>query len=252
MRATGQWQDWIINFQARQTAAPYREQLARQRLSYTCHVLGPTRLMNLLQPTSSGSFGRIWSHPALLREAVTPRLVATVAALVTILSCSLPVYSVPDWARDRAVIHTLVVDKMSEAWNTGDAALWAMAYLPDSEFMNIFGALYLDRWANRQRHADLFATVFQGSTLRQELRSLKFITDNVAIADLDQTLTNYKALPPWLKTAITTSASGPTPPLHTRMKHVLVRQSDNSWKIIATQNTSVTPLLQANELETTP
>ena len=207
--------------------------------------------MNLLPPTSSGSFGRIWSHPALVREAVTPRLVATAAALVTILSCSLPAYSVPDWARDRAVIRTLVVDKMSEAWNTGDAALWTMAYLPDSEFMNIFGALYLDRWANRQRHADLFATVFQGSTLRQELRSLKFITDNVAIADLDQTLTNYKALPPWLKTAITTSASGPTPPLHTRMKHVLVRQSDNSWKIIATQNTSVTPLLRANEPETT-
>ena len=67
------------------------------------------------------------------------------AALVMILSCSLPVYSVPDWARDRAVIRTLVVDKMSEAWNTGDAALWAMAYLPDSEFMNIFGVLYLDR-----------------------------------------------------------------------------------------------------------
>ena len=80
VRATGHWQDWIIfvlntisessavilqlvhgihNFQARQTASPYLEQLAEQRLSYTCQVLGPTRLMNLLQPTSSGSFGRI-------------------------------------------------------------------------------------------------------------------------------------------------------------------------------------------------
>ena len=33
------------------------------------------------------------------------------------------------------------------------------------------------------------------------------------------------------------------------MKHVLVRQSDNSWKIVATQNTAVTPLLQTKELE---
>ena len=205
--------------------------------------------MNLLQPANSGSTGRIRSHSAFTWEAVTPRLVATAAALVTTLSCSLPAYSAPDWARDRAVIRALVVDRMSEAWNTADADLWARTYLPDSEFMNIFGALYLDRRANRQRHADLFATVFQGSTLRQELRSLKFITDDVAIADLDQTLTDYKALPPWLKTAITTSASGLIPPLRTRMKHVLVRQSDNSWKIVATQNTAVTPLLQTKELE---
>ena len=205
--------------------------------------------MNLLRPANSGSTGRIRSHPAFTWEAVTPRLVATAAALVTTLSCSLPAYSAPDWARDRAVIRALVVDRMSEAWNTADADLWARTYLPDSEFMNIFGALYLDRRANRQRHADLFATVFQGSTLRQELRSLKFITDDVAIADLDQTLTDYKALPPWLKTAITTSASGLIPPLRTRMKHVLVRQSDNSWKIVATQNTAVTPLLQTKELE---
>ena len=84
--------------------------------------------------------------------------------------------------------------------------------------------------------------------MRQELRSLKFITDDVAIADLDQTLTNYKALPPWLKAAIATSTSGPIPPLHTRMKHILVRQGDNSWKIVATQNTPITPLLQAKEL----
>ena len=206
--------------------------------------------MNLLQPTNPVSLGRLRPHPACTWEAVTPRLVATAAALITTLSCSLPVYSAPDWALDRAVIRALVVDKMSEAWNTADADLWARAYLPDSEFMNIFGALYLDRRANRQRHADLFATVFQGSSLRQKLRSLIFITDDVAIVDLDQTLTDYKALPPWLKAAITTSVSGPVPPLHTRMKHVLVRQSDNSWKIVATQNTAVTPLLQAKELET--
>lgn len=205
--------------------------------------------MNLLQSTSSGSSTQIRSHPAFTWEALTPRLVAPAAALVTTLSCTIPAYSAPDWGRDRAVIRALVVDRMSEAWNTADAGLWARAYLPDSEFMNIFGALYLDRRANRQRHADLFATVFQGSTLRQELRSLKFITDDVAIADLDQTLTDYKALPPWLKTAITTSTDSPIPPLRTRMKHVLVRQGDNNWKIVATQNTTVTPLLQAKESE---
>ena len=205
--------------------------------------------MNLLQPTKPGSLRQGRFPTAWIREATRPRLVATAAALVTTFSCSLPAYSAPDWTRDRAVIHALVVDRMSEAWNTADADLWATAYLPDAEFMNIFGAIYPDRQANRQRHADLFGTVFQGSTLRQELRSLQFITDHVAIANLDQTLTGYKVLPPWLKTAIATSESGPKPPLRTRMKHILVRQSDNSWKIIATQNTSVTPLLQANELE---
>ena len=206
--------------------------------------------MNLLQPTNSGSLGQVWSSPlTFIWKAITPRLVATAAALVTTFSCSLPAYPAPDWAQDRAVIRALVVDKMSEAWNTANADLWVTAYLPNSEFMNIFGAVYLGRPANRQRHADLFGTVFQGSTLQQELRSLKFITDNVAIADLDQTLVGYKVLPPWLKAAITTPESDPTPPLRTRMKHILVRQNDNSWKIIATQNTSVTPLLRTNELE---
>ena len=203
--------------------------------------------MHLLQPV----YPEPWARSAAFAwKAVTPRLVATAAALVTTFSCGLPVHAAPDWARDRAVIRALVVDRMSEAWNTADADLWATAYLPASEFMNIFGAVYPNRQANRQRHAYLFATVFQGSTLRQELRSLKLITDNVAIADLDQTLTGYKILPPWLKAAITTPESGATPPLHTRMKHVLVRQSDNTWKIVATQNTPVTPLLQAQTVET--
>ena len=99
--------------------------------------------MSLLQPaTNPGNLGRPRSRPTFTWETVAPRLVATAAALVTTLSCGLPAYSDPDWARDRAVIHSLVVDKMSEAWNTADADLWVRAYLPDSEFMNIFGALY--------------------------------------------------------------------------------------------------------------
>ena len=52
-----------------------------------------------------------------LESPITPKLVATAAALVTTFSCGLPVHAAPDWARDRAMVRVLTMDRMGEGWN---------------------------------------------------------------------------------------------------------------------------------------
>ncbi len=141
-------------------------------------------------------------------------------------------------AADAAAIRALVVDQLTRAWAEKDADLWAAAYTPDSTFVNVFGAFLPDREANRRRHADLFQGVFAGSAIEQSLANLAFPADDVAIADVALTLTGYRRLPPWLATAIG-AAQGERPPLNTRFRHVLARQADGAWRIVATQNTAV-------------
>ena len=135
-------------------------------------------------------------------------------------------------AADSTVIHAIVAD-LDSAWARGDAALWASHYAPDAEFINILGMVFPDLAAMQARHHEIFQGVFKGSRHHGTIRRLRFLEDDVAIADVDIEVTGFKALPP---------GSRPTEPgvLRTRMRHVLTR-TETVWKIVATQNTAVAP-----------
>lgn len=135
-------------------------------------------------------------------------------------------------ASDSVRIHAIVAD-LDSAWARGDAALWASHYEPEAEFINILGALFPDVESMQARHREIFQGVFKGSRHHSTLRRLRFLEDDVAIADIDVEVTGFSSLPP---------GSRPTEDgmLRTRMRHVLTRK-DGVWRIAASQNTAVAP-----------
>ena len=136
-------------------------------------------------------------------------------------------------AKDRESIRALVAD-LDQAWAESDAERWAAHYLPDAEFINILGMVMPNAEAMRARHHEIFTGVFKGSRHHGVIRSLRFLTPDVAVADVDIEVTQFTALPPGAR---------PTAPgvLRTRMRHVL-KKVTGRWWIAATQNTAVAPL----------
>lgn len=135
-------------------------------------------------------------------------------------------------AADSVAIVALVAE-LDSAWAHADADRWVAPYAPDATFINILGMLLPDRAAVRERHDQIFRTVFSGSHYRSQLRALRFLGPDAAVADVDIEVTDFAALPP---------GSQPTQEgvLRTRMRHVLER-ADGRWWIVATQNTAVAP-----------
>jgi uncharacterized protein (TIGR02246 family) len=138
-------------------------------------------------------------------------------------------------AHDRELAVAEVVQSQAVAWNKGDAEAWGSAYTETSRFINILGILYDGRKANVARHAQLFETIFKGSHLVLEIDKLEFPSDDIALVDTILTLTGHQRTPP----GIMESRQGE---LLTRMKYVVQLQSDGAWKIIAAQNTAISPV----------
>jgi uncharacterized protein (TIGR02246 family) len=139
---------------------------------------------------------------------------------------------VPGNETDAAAIRAIVAD-LDEAWARADADRWASHYAPEAQFINILGMLMPDVPSMRARHHEIFTGVFAGSRHHGTLRSLRFLTPDVAIADVDIEVTGFEALPPGAR------ATEPGV-LRTRMRHVLQRLGGR-WRITATQNTAVAP-----------
>jgi uncharacterized protein (TIGR02246 family) len=125
------------------------------------------------------------------------------------------------------------LERLADAWNTGDAALWAQEYWPTADSVNILGGLMADRLAIRDRHAEVFAGPFKGSHFEGSVRRIQFLGSEAAIVDVDIRVTRFQALPPG------TFATSPGL-LITRLKHVYQRR-EGAWRIAASQNTAVLP-----------
>jgi uncharacterized protein (TIGR02246 family) len=153
-------------------------------------------------------------------------------ALFAVLALSQAAFAQAPSSEDRTSIDALVAD-LDRAWAEQDADRWAAHYLPDAEFINILGRVMPDAKAMRARHHEIFTGVFAGSRHHGTLRSLRLLTADVAVADVDIEVTGFRALPPGARE----TAPGV---LRTRMRHVL-KKIDGRWWIAATQNTAVAP-----------
>jgi uncharacterized protein (TIGR02246 family) len=129
------------------------------------------------------------------------------------------------------------LDRLAQAWNTADGAMWANEYWPEGELVNILGGVMPNAEAIRERHSAVLAGPFKGSHFESTVRHIQFLGPDVAIVDTDIRVTNFHALP---RGAVATSPGL----LLTRMKHVYQRR-DGTWRIIASQNTAVLPTVDA-------
>ena len=52
-------------------------------------------------------------------------------------------------------------------------------------FTNLFGMVMYGREAFEQRHAEILATFYRGTTKQHAVRRIRFVTPDVAIVDID-------------------------------------------------------------------
>ncbi len=125
-----------------------------------------------------------------------------------------------------------VIAAQDAAWCAGDAAAFGADALPDVVFTNVVGRFSVGLEPFLAQHAHIFATIYQGSRLAQEIVHVTMASDDVAIVDTLTAVTGYRHLPP-----------GATPvdgALQTRLEQVLVRR-DGDWRVQSFHNVPVHP-----------
>ena len=126
-----------------------------------------------------------------------------------------------------------MIEKQTAAWNHGDADAYAALFAPDGTFTNLAGMFFTGRKEFRERHDQIFKTVYRGSVKREEIVSIKFVRPDVAIVDTLQTITGFKKLLPG-------TSADPKGRLRTRLLQVMVKDA-GEWKIAAYHNVDVKP-----------
>jgi uncharacterized protein (TIGR02246 family) len=126
---------------------------------------------------------------------------------------------------------TGLLEALPVAWNARDASMWLANFASSSDFTNILGMHFEDRAANEARHAALFESIFNSSTLEAEVLDVRILGDDAAVAEVAFRLVGYERLPPGV------TETEPRA-LRTRLITVLERQ-EGQWQIVAAQNTAI-------------
>ena len=131
--------------------------------------------------------------------------------------------SLPASAKDEqqdAAIRAIVADQVS-AWDTGDGTRFCQAAAPDISAFNTSGTDMSGKEVFCQRQLQILSGIFKGTTKKQVIRRLRFITDDVVVVDIDNEIHGLKATP----SGATLSADGVS---RTRLMEVFVRR-DGRW-----------------------
>jgi uncharacterized protein (TIGR02246 family) len=149
--------------------------------------------------------------------------VLAIALVVTIAG-------VPQTSPDEAAVRNIVQEEIT-AWNSGDAAAYSRHFAADGTFTNIRGEFFIGREPFIQKHDNLFKGPFHGSSLKQDIVSLKFVRPDVAVVEVLTSVTGIPKLFP----GTNTDDKGR---LRTRLLQVVVKNG-GEWKITAYHNTDV-------------
>ncbi|MEP6729534.1 MAG: SgcJ/EcaC family oxidoreductase [bacterium] len=128
---------------------------------------------------------------------------------------------------------TAVVTAWDAAWNAGNANALAATFTEDAEFINGRGQLALGAATIRANHTASLAGVFKGSHTQGTIRKITFLSDNAAVVDVDNDVTNFTALPPGTVPTRPGVQSG-------RHKRIVVKLG-STWRVKEMQLTSILP-----------
>ena len=131
-----------------------------------------------------------------------------------------------------AIIRGIVADQAT-AWNRGNAEAIASRVAPDVSFTNLFGMVIYGKPAFVQRHTEILATFYKGTTKHHAIRRIRFVTPDVAIVDIDNEVRGVKALPGGIVVP-------PDGVVKTQLMEVFV-QRDGGWWVEAYHNVDVKP-----------
>src|ERR1700751_5237547 len=123
-----------------------------------------------------------------------------------------------------------VVDLFIQAWNGHDMSALGDLFADDADFIDVFGNWFKGRAAFEQVLADRHRRVFQKS---------RFTRKDVAVRRVSPALAIVHAV---IELASATPPGGqPLPPALGVMSYVVKREGPDGWRILAFQNTAVTP-----------
>ena len=134
---------------------------------------------------------------------------------------------------DGTQIHSIVQCE-SDAWNRGDAEGFGAHYAEDGSFTNVIGQQLYGRQAFVAQHASIFSTIYKGSHNVLTISKITFLRPDVALVEIDGTLTGASRLPPGLKAAEDGA-------LHVKLLEVMSKEK-GSWLIQSFHNVGVYPL----------
>ena len=114
------------------------------------------------------------------RDRRVKRATVTVAAIVGLVLSVSPIRAQnnPDETAIRQILDSEVT-----TWNKGDTDGYSRHFAADGTFTNIRGMFFTGHQAFRDRHEAIFKNEFRGTSLKQEIVSLRFIGPDVAIAE---------------------------------------------------------------------
>jgi uncharacterized protein (TIGR02246 family) len=155
-----------------------------------------------------------------------------IAALVVMASFVAWAQATGDPSDIKAI--TAVVESQAEAWNRGDAEAFARNYAEDGSFTNIIGQQLYGKAPFIAQHARIFSTIYKGSHNTFAIGKIHFVRADVAVVDIDGTLTGAKRTPPGIK-------ADDDGAIHVKLQEVMSKEK-GSWLIEAFHNVVVTPL----------
>jgi uncharacterized protein (TIGR02246 family) len=124
-------------------------------------------------------------------------------------------------ADDEAAIRRIVADQVV-AWNAGSGVQYAQNVAADASFTNLFGMVMYGSAAFEERHSEILATFYRGTTKSHVVRRIRFVTPDVAIVDIDNEIQGVTHLP----AGIAVPADGI---LRTQLMEVFVHRAGRWW-----------------------
>jgi uncharacterized protein (TIGR02246 family) len=123
--------------------------------------------------------------------------------------------------------------RWTASWNAMDGQAYGSHYAEDADFVNPLGGVVTGSAAIGATHVFLFSTngPFRGSRSSYQVRRMVALTGNLAIVDLNVSLSGYAFLPPGL-------SASPDGVVRTRGR-LIVGTVHGEWKILAQQYTSL-------------
>jgi uncharacterized protein (TIGR02246 family) len=132
-------------------------------------------------------------------------------------------------ADDEAAIRAVEAGQAT-AWNAHDAGAYARLFSDDADVVNVLGWWWKSRAELEQKLGRAFATVFAHSVLRVEDVSLRFLSDDLAVAHVRWSMTG----------AISPDGSGRNVPQQ-GIQTQLLKKTAGHWLISEFQNTNSVP-----------
>jgi uncharacterized protein (TIGR02246 family) len=162
----------------------------------------------------------------------TPHALLFLVSLLLLLEAvafSLP-QSSPSRANDKettAIAQT--VERFVDAWNKHDTHAFALTFTEDADFTNVVGDHAQGRANVESFHAPAFAGIFKESHQTAKIRSIRFLTADLAAVDVD-----------WEMTGVKSPDGTPRPDRKGLLNWVMAMQTDGAWLILIMHNTELT------------